>query len=89
MRAPAVGRLDNVEVGRVNRTLKIGGRKIGMMRCEYKLLSFFLSNVDLALKRDLLAAVWDIATAPARTRWIPTSRSRLGMAPILLSHAHK
>jgi DNA-binding response OmpR family regulator len=57
LRAPAVGRFDDVEVDRVNRTLKISGRKIGMTRCEYKLLSFFLSNVDLALKRDLLAAV--------------------------------
>jgi two-component system response regulator RegX3 len=57
-RASIVG-FDNIEVNRATSTVKRDGRVIEMTRCEYRLLSFFLSNVDLALKREtLLAAVW-------------------------------
>jgi DNA-binding response OmpR family regulator len=73
----SVVEFDNIEVDRVNRTVKRDGRIIEMTRCEYRLLSFFLSNVDLALKREmLLASVWGYSDG-SRSRTLDTYVRRL------------
>jgi len=55
----SVVRFDNVEVDRVNRTVKSNGQRIEMTRYEYRLRACFLSNLDMALTHEmLLAAVW-------------------------------
>jgi DNA-binding response OmpR family regulator len=52
-------RFGNVEVDRQHRTVTCRGHEIKMNPCEYKLLLFFLANVDLALTRQtLLQSVW-------------------------------
>ncbi len=52
-------RFGNVEVDRERRTVLCRGQEVNMTPCEYKLLLFFLSNVDLALTRQtLLQSVW-------------------------------
>lgn len=52
-------RFGDVEVDRQRRTVTCRGREVIMTPCEYKLLLFFLSNVDLALTRQmLLQSVW-------------------------------
>lgn len=56
---PPVLRFGNVEVDRERRTVTCQGHEVTMTPCEYKLLLFFLSNVDLALTRQtLLQSVW-------------------------------
>lgn len=52
-------RFGNVEVDRQRRTVTCRGREVKMTPCEYRLLLFFLGNVDLALTRQtLLNSVW-------------------------------
>lgn len=52
-------RFGNVEVDRRRRTVTCMGQEITMTPCEYKLLLFFLSNVDTTLTRQtLLTSVW-------------------------------
>jgi DNA-binding response OmpR family regulator len=49
----------NVEVDRERRTVTCRGQEIRITPMEYKLLLFFLANVDLALTRQtLLTSVW-------------------------------
>jgi DNA-binding response OmpR family regulator len=56
---PTVIRFGNVEVDRQRRTVVCRGQEVTMTPCEYKLLLFFLSNVDMALTRQtLLRSVW-------------------------------
>jgi DNA-binding response OmpR family regulator len=52
--SPLVLHFGNVEVDRERRTVTCGGHEVTMTPCEYKLLLFFLSNVDLALTRHTL-----------------------------------
>ncbi len=57
--AGPVIRFGNVEVDRHRRTVTCHGQEVNMTPCEYRLLLFFLSNVDLALTRQmLLQSVW-------------------------------
>jgi two-component system response regulator RegX3 len=57
--SPPVLHFGNVEVDRERRTVICQGQEVAMTPCEYKLLIFFLSNVDLALTRQtLLQSVW-------------------------------
>ena len=52
-------RFGTVEVDRERRTVLCRGQEVKMTPCEYKLLLFFLNNVDLALTRQtLLQSVW-------------------------------
>jgi len=52
-------RFGNVEVDRQRRMVMCRGEEVKMTPCEYKLLLFFVSNVDLALTRQtLLQSVW-------------------------------
>ena len=54
-----VVRFGNVEVDRERRTVTCQGQEVVMSPCEYKLLLFFLGNVDLALPRQtILTSVW-------------------------------
>jgi DNA-binding response OmpR family regulator len=54
-----VFRFGNMEVDRHRRTVTCRGQEVTMTPCEYKLLLFFLSNVDMALTRQrLLESVW-------------------------------
>jgi DNA-binding response OmpR family regulator len=56
--APVV-RFGNMEIDRQRRTVTCMGQEVSMTPCEYKLLSFFVSNVDMALtRRRLLESVW-------------------------------
>jgi DNA-binding response OmpR family regulator len=57
--ANPVTRFGNVEVDTQHRAVTCRGQDIKMTPCEYKLLLFFLSNVDLALTRQtILSSVW-------------------------------
>ena len=52
-------RFGNVEVDRQRRIVTCRGQEITMTPCEYKLLLFFLCNVDMTLTRQtLLQSVW-------------------------------
>ena len=56
--APVV-RFGNIEVDRQRRMVTCQGQEVSMTPCEYKLLLFFVSNVDMALTRQtLLKSVW-------------------------------
>jgi DNA-binding response OmpR family regulator len=56
--APVV-RFGNMEVDRQRRTVTCRGQEVSMTPYEYKLLLFFVSNVDMALTRQtLLKSVW-------------------------------
>lgn len=67
----------NVEVDRQRRTVTCRGQALTMTPCEYKLLLFFLSNVDLALTRQtLLQSVWGYSEN-ANTRTLDAHVSRL------------
>ena len=58
----AVVRFGNVEVDRERRTITCRGQEVRITPVEYKLLLFFLANVDLALTRTtLLTSVWGYA----------------------------
>jgi DNA-binding response OmpR family regulator len=64
--APVV-RFGNMELDRQRRVVTCRGQEVAMTPCEYKLLLFFVSNVDMALtRRTLLKSVWgysdDIST---------------------------
>lgn len=70
-------RFGNVEVDRHRRTVTCYGRKIKMSPYEYKLLLFFLSNVDLALTRQtLLRSVWGYSDG-TNTRTLDAHVSKL------------
>ena len=67
----------NVEVDRDRRTVTCYGQEIRISPCEYKLLLFFLSNVNLALTRQtLLRSVWGYSD-DANTRTLDAHVSRL------------
>lgn len=67
----------NVEVDRRRRTVTCRGQQIEMTPCEYKLLLFFLANVDLALTRQtLLRSVWGYSD-DAETRTLDAHVSQL------------
>ncbi|MBV9765392.1 MAG: response regulator transcription factor [Acidobacteriaceae bacterium] len=52
-------RFGNVEVDRERRTVMCRGQEVRVTPIEYKLLLFFLANVDLALTRQtLLTSIW-------------------------------
>jgi DNA-binding response OmpR family regulator len=54
-----VTRFGNVEVDTQRRTVSCRGQEIKLTPCEYRLLLFFLGNVDLALTRQtILSSVW-------------------------------
>lgn len=54
-----VVRFGNIEVDRQRRMVTCQGQEVSMTPCEYKLLLFFVSNVDMALTRQtLLKSVW-------------------------------
>ncbi len=54
-----VTRFGNIEVDTQRGTVTCRGQEIKMTPCEYKLLVFFLGNVDLALTRQaILSSVW-------------------------------
>jgi DNA-binding response OmpR family regulator len=56
--APVV-RFGNMEVDRERRTVTCRGQEVTMTPYEYKLLLFFVSNVNMALTRQtLLKSVW-------------------------------
>ena len=65
----SVIRFGNVEVDRVRRMVTCRGQEVKMTPCEYKLLLFFLNNVDPALTRQtLLQSVWSYSEdASSRT----------------------
>jgi DNA-binding response OmpR family regulator len=70
-------RFGNVEVDRARRTVMCRGQEVKMTPCEYKLLLFFLSNVDLALTRQaLLQSVWGYSD-DASTRTLDAHVSKL------------
>jgi two-component system response regulator RegX3 len=71
-------RFGNVEVDRQRRTVTCSGKEVNMSPCEYKLLLFFLTNVDLALTRQtLLQSVWGYSEdASSRTLDAHVSRLR-------------
>lgn len=55
----AVTRFGNVEVDRQHRMVTCQGQEVKMTPCEYRLLLFFLGNVNLALPRQtILSSVW-------------------------------
>jgi DNA-binding response OmpR family regulator len=74
--APVV-RFGDMEVDRQRRTVTCRGQELTMTPCEYKLLLFFLSNVDLALTRQtLLQSVWGYSEN-ASTRTLDAHVSKL------------
>lgn len=79
-RGPSLGatiRFGNVEVDRERRTVTCHGQEVRMTPCEYKLLLFFLGNVDLALTREtLLGSVWGYSQ-DANTRTLDAHISKL------------
>lgn len=73
----SVIRFGNVEVDRHRRTVTCQGQDVNLTPCEYKLLLFFLSNVDLALTRQtLLQSVWGYSE-DASTRTLDAHVSKL------------
>jgi two-component system response regulator RegX3 len=73
----AVLRFGNVEVDRRRRTITCHGQVVKTTAFEYKLLLFFLGNVDLALTRQmLLSSVWGYSDE-ANSRTLDTHVSRL------------
>jgi DNA-binding response OmpR family regulator len=70
-------RFGNVEVHRERRIVTCKGEEVKMTPCEYKLLLFFLSNVDLALTRQsILTEVWKYAEE-VNTRTLDAHVSKL------------
>ena len=70
-------RFGDVEVHRARRTVMCRGQEVKMTPCEYKLLLFFLNNVDLALARHtLLQSVWGYSD-DASTRTLDAHVSKL------------
>lgn len=70
-------RFGNAEVDRQRRTVTCRGQEIKMTPCEYKLLLFFLGNVDLALTRQtILTSVWSYSE-DANTRTLDAHISKL------------
>jgi DNA-binding response OmpR family regulator len=70
-------RFGNVEIDPQRRSVSCRGEEVNVTLCEYKLLMFFLANVDLALTRNtLLGAVWGY-TEEANTRTLDTHVNRL------------
>lgn len=74
--APVI-RFGNVEVNRQRRTVTCRGQEVNLTPCEYKLLLFFLTNVDLPLTRQtLLQSVWGYSE-DANTRTLDAHVSKL------------
>lgn len=74
--APVI-RFGNIEVDRQRRIVTCRGEQVMLSPCEYKLLLFFLSNVDLALTRQtLLESVWGYS-GDASTRTLDAHVSKL------------
>jgi two-component system, OmpR family, response regulator RegX3 len=72
-----VTRFGDVEVDRQRRTVTCRGQEVKMTPCEYKLLLFFLGNVDLALTRQtILSSVWSYAE-DTNTRTLDAHVSKL------------
>lgn len=72
-----VTRFGDVEVDRQRRVVMCRGQEVKMTPCEYKLLLFFLSNVDLALTRQtILSSVWKY-DEDAHTRTLDAHISKL------------
>jgi DNA-binding response OmpR family regulator len=70
-------RFGNVEVDRQRRTVVCQGQEVRMTPCEYRLLLFFLRNVDLALTRQtLLSSVWGYSE-DANTRTLDAHVNKL------------
>ncbi len=70
-------RFGNVEVDRQRRTVTCRGQEVKMTPYEYKLLLFFLGNVDLALTRQtILTSVWSY-NEDANTRTLDAHVSKL------------
>lgn len=70
-------RFGDVEVDRSRRTVTCQGKEVKMTPCEYKLLLFFLGNVDLAITREtLLSSVWGYSL-DANTRTLDAHVSKL------------
>lgn len=70
-------RFGEVEVDRRRRMVTQRGQEIAMTPCEYKLLLFFLSNVDTTLTRQtLLSSVWGY-NEDASTRTLDAHVSKL------------
>ena len=73
----AVIRFGNIEVDHQRRIVTCHGQQVTLSPCEYKLLLFFLSNVDLALTRQtLLQSVWGYS-GDASTRTLDAHVSKL------------
>ncbi len=73
----SVVRFGDVEVDRQRRMVTCRGQQVTMTPCEYKLLLFFVSNVDLALTRQtLLESVWGYS-GDASTRTLDAHVSKL------------
>lgn len=67
----------NVEIDRQRRSVTCHGQEVKMGPCEYKLLLFFIHNVDLALTRQtLLSSVWGYSD-DAATRTLDAHVSKL------------
>lgn len=79
----SVIRFGTVEVDRARRTVTCQGQEVKMTPCEYKLLLFFLSNVDFALTRQtLLQSVWGYSEdASSRTLDAHVSKLRNKFEP--------
>lgn len=70
-------RFGEIEVDRRRRMVTHRGQEIAMTPCEYKLLLFFLSNVDTTLTRQtLLSSVWGY-NEDASTRTLDAHVSKL------------
>lgn len=70
-------RFGEIEVDRRRRTVTHRGQEVAMTNCEYKLLLFFLSNVDTTLTRQtLLSSVWGY-NEDASTRTLDAHVSKL------------
>jgi two-component system, OmpR family, response regulator RegX3 len=73
----SVVRFGNIEVDCQRRTVECQGQEVKLTPCEYKLLLFFLGNVDLALTRQtLLSSVWGYSD-DANTRTLDAHVSKL------------
>jgi two-component system response regulator RegX3 len=74
----SVIRFGTVEVDRARRTVTCHGQEVKMTTREYKLLLFFLDNVDLALTRQTLSkSVWGYSEDTS-SRTLDAHVSKLG-----------
>ncbi len=83
-------RFAEVEIDPVRRSITRSGKEVALTPCEYKLLLFFLDNVDRPLTRDtLLNFVWGYEQYP-NTRTVDTHvlklRSKFEPEPSMPRH---